>query len=371
MVTPWFNGGVNFNSGNTALEIAWAAGILLLSAVLAWLINYLAQYVGRRLTANKPESTLSITIEGAVRPIIVLVLAEGVILALGSISALQSWHDELLKAAIGAVIIMITYGIARTAGSLLDWQLSKTRGRAKKQLDAGVASFLKRMAQLIIYAVGLLIFLDYLGIPISPLIAGLGIGGLAVALALQPTLGNFFASIQIFSDRVARVGDYIELDGNINGYVVDIGWRSTRIRTPYNNTVIIPNSKFAESLITNYNSPNTALAVLVYCGVSYDSDLARVKDIVTEVANEINQMDEAVKNFEPWIAFDNFGESNIVFWVWMQAKDRLASFRLKSELIMRLHQRFKQEGITINYPVRMNYLKLPPDFPAALKTGKT
>jgi small-conductance mechanosensitive channel len=191
------------------------------------------------------------------------------------------------------------------------------------------------------------------------MIAGLGLGGLAVALALQPTLSNFFAGTQIVSDRVVRVGDYIELDnGVIRGYVTDVGWRSTRMRTPFNNLVIIPNSRLADSVITNYHGPNMELAVIVNAGVSYSSDLAHVEGIALTVAREVIQdLDEAVKTFEPWFGYEEFGESNINFWVWLQAKNRIASFRVKSELIKRLHARFDQEGITINYPVRTTFLQ--------------
>jgi len=96
------------------------------------------------------------------------------------------------------------------------------------------------------------------------------------------------------------------------------------------------------------------LAVIVESGVSYSSDLAQVEDVVLAVAREIIQeLPEAVKTREPWFGYDEFGDSNINFWVWLYAKDRISSFRVKSELIKRLHARFAQEGITINYPVRL------------------
>jgi len=207
---------------------------------------------------------------------------------------------------------------------------------------------------LIVYALGILVLLDYLSIAITPIVAGLGIGGLAVALALQPTLGNFFAGTQIVSDRVVRIGDYIELEnGTMRGYVTDVGWRSTRIRTTFNNLVIIPNSRLADSIITNYHGPSMELAVIVNAGTSYSSNLADVERVSLEVAREVIQdLDETVKTFEPWFGYDEFGESNINFWVWLQARNRIASFRVKSELIKRLHARFGEEGIEINYPVR-------------------
>ena len=109
----------------------------------------------------------------------------------------------------------------------------------------------------------------------------------------------------------------------------------------------------AANIITNYYGPSMDIGVIVSCGVSYSSDLTKVQTVALDVAkNVIEELDEAVKDFEPWFGFEQFGDSNIDFWVWIQAKDRLASFRLKSELIRRLHARFAEEGITINYPVR-------------------
>jgi small-conductance mechanosensitive channel len=116
------------------------------------------------------------------------------------------------------------------------------------------------------------------------------------------------------------------------------------------------------------------LGVIVNAGVSYNSDLTHVQNTSLAVAQEvIEDLDEAVKTFEPWFGYEEFGESNINFWVWLQANDRIASFRVKSELIKRLKARFDQEGITINYPVRTTYLQWsngtqpqhPPDNPGS------
>jgi small-conductance mechanosensitive channel len=198
-----------------------------------------------------------------------------------------------------------------------------------------------------------MLILDQLNISISPLIAGLGIGGLAVALALQPTLSNFFAGTYLVSDNVVSPGDFIELENGLSGFVTEIGWRSTRIRTPFNNLVVIPNSRLADSILTNYYSPSMEMVVMVEAGVSYSSDLAHVERVVREVAQEVVQeLPEATKGFEPWFGFGRFGDSNIDFFVGVQAKDRGSSFALKTELIKRLHRRFGEEGIEINYPVR-------------------
>ena len=147
--------------------------------------------------------------------------------------------------------------------------------------------------------------------------------------------------------------DFIELDGGPSGFVVDVGWRSTKIRDRFNNLIMIPNSKLMESVMTNYVSQSEAVTILVPCGVSYESDLEEVERVSLEVANGVrDDLEEAVDGFDPLVRFSDFGESNIDFNVIMQANDRLGSFVVKHELIKRLHSRFRREGIEINYPVR-------------------
>ena len=204
-----------------------------------------------------------------------------------------------------------------------------------------------------IYAVGALMVLDVVGITIAPMIAGLGIAGIAVGLALQPTLSNLFSGMFMVSEGEMNEGDFIELDGGPSGFVVDVSWRSTKIRDRFNNLIMIPNSKIMESIMTNYVSQSTVVTIIVPCGVSYESNLEEVERVSLKVANGVREeVEEAVDDFDPVVRFSDFGESNIDFNVIMQASDRLGSFVVKHELIKRLHSRFRQEGIEINYPVR-------------------
>ena len=210
-----------------------------------------------------------------------------------------------------------------------------------------------RGIKILIISAGSFIILADLGFSISPMLAGLGIGGIAVALALQPVLSNFFAAAYVVSDGAIHVGDYIELDSGINGFVTEMGWRTTKVRTPFNNMVIIPNSRLSEEIITNYYSPSTEIGIRVACGVSYESNLTLIEKITLETAKKvIKNCSSAVKEQDPFFAFYNFGDSNIDFWVFLRATDRLGSFQLKSEMIKSLHARFAKENIEINYPVR-------------------
>ncbi len=345
-------------------EAVWAAGVFVVAIVVGWLVIVIVGRIRRRLEKQKRHLLLAQLLGSLSRPVFLLIVSQGILVALAAPTALDDWDNILGRISVATAIAIGVYAIGRVAGGVLDWYSRSPTIRKRSRIDLSLARLLRRLLLLVIYVVGGLMLLDYVGVDITAAIAGLGIGGIAVALALQPTLANFFAGTQLVSDRVVKVGDYIELDDGTRGYVTIVGWRSTRIRTPFNNLVIIPNSRIANSVITNYQGPTMELGVIVNCGVSYDSDLAHVERVALDVAREVlNDLDEVVKTFEPWFGFERFGDSNIDFWIWMQATDRIASFKLQSELIKRLHVRLGKEGITINYPVRRLVYDTPPNPP--------
>ena len=130
----------------------------------------------------------------------------------------------------GFATVGVALGIVAAAAVVsngLDWYLENLAGKAGPGIDVRVLPMLRRAGSVVIYGLGGLLILDLLSINISPLIAGLGLGGLAVALALQPTLANLFAGSYVMTEGVIAPGDYIELASGISGYVVDVSWRST------------------------------------------------------------------------------------------------------------------------------------------------
>ena len=255
-----------------------------------------------------------------------------------------------------AKVLAVVLGIFLVVGLLsktVDWYLENLAGKTQGIIDVKLFPLIRRVAVVFIYGLGALLVMDLLGINISPLIAGLGLGGLAVALAIQPTLANLFAGTYVMTEGVIATGDYIQLSDGIKGYVVGVGWRSTRIRDWRNNLVVVPNAKFAETIITNYQQPTPEVSVFLECGTSYDSDLYRVEEVCLEVMDEVIANEPmAVKDYGKYFAFDKFGESNVNFWLFIRATDRWGSFVVQSALMKLLHKRFKEEGIAINYPMR-------------------
>ncbi|HAV12793.1 MAG TPA: mechanosensitive ion channel protein MscS [Opitutae bacterium] len=214
-------------------------------------------------------------------------------------------------------------------------------------------SIIQTITRGIIVILGTLILLSTIGVSVTPLIASLGIGSLAVALALQPTLENIFSGIQLVIDKPIRVGDFIELESGEQGFVDKIGWRSTWVRMLQNNIVILPNSEIARSKIINYYYPEKELSVPVDVGVHYSSDLEHVEQVTLEVAREILVSHEwGVDDYKTFVVYTSFADSSINFTVMLRVKEYFNRFWVKSAFIKALHKRYKEEGIVIPFPIR-------------------
>ncbi len=215
------------------------------------------------------------------------------------------------------------------------------------------SSLFTNLTRIVVYLIGALIIFDSLGISITPILSALGIGGLAVALALQDTLANLFAGLQVLLSRQIRQGDYVKLNTGEEGYVADITWRNATLRALPNNLIVVPNAKLSSAIVTNYYLPECELAVLVDLGVSYNSDLKKVEEVTTQVAKEVmTKVQGGIPAFEPFIRYHTFGDSSVNFSVILRGSEFTDQYLIKHEFIKRLHQRYAQEGIEIPFPIR-------------------
>ncbi len=210
-----------------------------------------------------------------------------------------------------------------------------------------------------IIIIGLLVILTDIGISITPLITALGVGGLAVALALQDTLANLFAGIHILVEKSIRVGDFIKLETGQEGYVEDITWRTTRIRMMQNNMVIIPNNKLSLSVVTNYNLPEKKMALSISISVSYSADPDVIERVVVEEAKgAIGEVAGLLSDPEPIVRFmPGFGESSLDFTLACHIREYADQASVQHELRKRILKRFKKEGIEMPFPHRVVYVR--------------
>lgn len=202
-----------------------------------------------------------------------------------------------------------------------------------------------------IIVAGMLIIFNVLGISITPLITALGVGGLAVALALKDTLSNLFAGLHMIASKEVRPGDYVKLDSGEEGAIKDITWRSTSISSPANNIIIVPNAKVASATITNFAVPDREVTFSIQVNAAYAGNLDKIERVTLEVAKRImNEIPGGVPEYSPTVRFNAFIDTGILFSVSLKAREWNAHYLLKHEFIKALHKKYAEDDIS--FPVK-------------------
>jgi small-conductance mechanosensitive channel len=321
------------------------AGLFLLRKLLFGMLH--------RITRKTETRFDDLLVAGLRIPSLFLVVVLSVYIGIRLTDLPESWFAYAAKGMHLSIIFAITMGLANVSGELLAYFL--------KQVDLPISatSLLLAVVKAVIYVIGVLIILNYLGISITPLITALGVGGLAMALALQDTLSNLFAGIHIMAEQAVRVGDFIRLEGGQEGYVEDISWRTTRIRMLPNNMVVVPNNKLSQSVITNYHLPEQKMVLQVPVNVSYASDPDRVERVLLEEAKKaLAEVPGMLADPVPLVRLlPGFGESSLAFSLLCQIRGIADQNPVMDELNKRILRRFRQEGIEFPYPTRTVYLR--------------
>lgn len=249
-----------------------------------------------------------------------------------------------------AFLYSVTLVLARLAAGFVNLLVRRTEGVP--------TSLVSNLAKATVLLLGTLILLQTVGVQITPIVTTLGIGGLAVGLALQDTLANLFSGFYLIISKQVRTGDYVKLDAGQEGYVTDITWRNTTIKEISNNVVIVPNSKLASAIFTNYHLPAKEITLTMNVGVSYDSDLEQVEKVTVEVAKEVMQeiAPKLIAN-EPYIRFHTFGDFSIDFTLYMRVGEFFDQRIGKHIFIKKLHKRYQEAGITIPFPIKEIYVQ--------------
>ena len=259
-----------------------------------------------------------------------------------------------------AIILSVTVTVAGVLSSLV------AAAGERRALAGGVTGLAQTTVRLLILVVGGLVLLGSLGIAVTPILTALGVGGLAVALALQDTLSNLFAGMHLLADKPIRVGDYVKIaTESVEGYVVDVGWRSTRVRLLQNNVVIVPNSKVAQSVITNYEMPEPRMSLLIPISVSYASEPDHVERVLVEAATAaVGEVPGLLGEPKPFVRFiPGFGDYSLDFTLICQVATFVDQFGVQHELRKRILRRFRAERIEIPFPTQV-HVEAPPDRPA-------
>lgn len=326
--------------------------IILGSMVLGFIVEKILFSVIKKITKQHPKSKVDFATWTLKAFMMMLFFIAGVYASMDILPMNPSAVNKIKEFSVIILILSATVILAHITVGLIG-AYSKKSGGADSS-----TSIITNLVRTIFYVLGFTVLLQTLGISITPILTALGIGGLAVALALQDTLTNFFAGLHIIASGQVKVGDYVRLDNGMEGYVTDIKWRDTTIRNLSNNMIIVPNSKLSSNIITNFYQPQKSLGIGVDMIVAMKSDLDKVETICLEVAGEVlKDVSGGDSESKPSVRFGAFTDNGIKFSVNMQIEEFTSQYIVKHEFIKRIISRFDKEGIIIPFPVREIIMK--------------
>ena len=257
------------------------------------------------------------------------------------------WGLILPQIAQSMILIIWLIAMVRIFNLMVEHFIS--RAHEKGKIGKDIFMLLKNVIGVIVLIAGLLWLLSIWQINLTPLFASAGIAGIAVALAAKDTLANFFGGISIFMDNAYKVGEYIILESGERGEVVEIGIRSTRIKTRDDVIVTIPNSIMANSKIINESAPIPRFRIRVPVGVAYGSNLEKVEEILLAVTDANENIE---KHPEPRVRLRTFADSSVSFELLCWVKDPRDKGLQTHNLLKAAYNAFDEQGITIPFPQR-------------------
>jgi len=269
----------------------------------------------------------------------------------GFSSGISSFVNNMVYTALMAVVGYLVYIVVDL---FIVRAFNRFAHRTKSYVDKSIFSLVHSVLRVALIVIFILYTLSIWGVEIVPLLGALGIAGLAVALALQPVLGNVFSGASIVLDKSIRVGDLVYLDQQTKGKIVKVGMRSTRILTFDNELIIVPNSKLADSIIQNVAQPEPKSRVVVPFSVAYGSDAEKVKKIVMD---EINTVNNLINDPEPLVRFLEMGESSLNFKAYFYVDSYENRFKAIDEIVTKIYNALRKANIEIPFPQMDVHLK--------------
>ena len=330
------------------IQFSIPLGTILCGIVLGWVFKRFIHHRLKKLTEKTDWRGDDVVFDAIESHIVLWFFLASLNIASNSIPFLNDVYISYLSKIIVSVLILsVTLAVSRIGVGLLNFWAEK------QGTDLPSTTIFVNLARIIIISVGVLIILQSLGISITPLLTAMGVGGLAISLALKDTLSDFFAGLHILLSQKVKPGDFVELDSGHMGYVQNITWRHTTLMERTNNEVTVPNAKISAAIVKNYDKGDPSFSIRVAVGVSYESDLDHVIKITEEVAsNVIAQIDGARKDAPAVVRCFQFGPSSVDLKVYFRGKKYGDQHPIIDEFIRQIHKRFKSENIEIPFPIR-------------------
>jgi MscS family membrane protein len=340
---------------NTITEWLVALGAILICYVGARILLYVTNKIVKKYTEKTKTQLDDILIDMLEEPIAVAISIGGVFWAISYLNIPNpSTETILFKIALFSLVINITWMVARTADALITAYLVPLTEKTESSFDDQLVPIAQKGVKYTIWTLGVVLALDNLNFDIGAMIAGLGIGGLALALAAQDAVKNIFGGIMIFIDKPFKITDRIQIHG-YDGIVEEVGLRSTRIRTLEGRLVTMPNSKFNDNEVTNVSSePNRK--VVLNLGLTYDTQPEQVEEAIQTLL-EIASKNRDLITVENPIGFNAFGDFSlgVIFIYYIQKDQDILGVQTKMNL--EILKTFNEKGLEFAFPTQTIFKK--------------
>jgi small-conductance mechanosensitive channel len=307
-----------------------------------------------KFTSKTKTDLDDILIKKASGPLTVIAFLLGIKFSLDELGFGETISLNASRIIFSAIVIAVGYLIYTLIDTALLKGLKQISARTKSDIDDTLTHLVGGVLKFALIVLSLLYILDLWGVEVLPILGALGVAGIAVALALQPTLSNIFSGVSMILDKSVRVDDLVYLDAETKGKIEKIGLRSTKIVTFDNELIIVPNSKLADSTIQNVALPEPKSRAVIPFSVAYGSDIEKVKKIVVK---EIKSIKNVEKDPEPLARFIEMGESSLNFKAYYYVNSFENRFATIDEANTRIYNALNKAGIEIPFPQMDVHLK--------------
>ncbi len=339
--------------GNTlsdwSISILIIIGSIFIGKILYWFLSKIVKKITKK-TKSKFDDIIIDMIE---EPLVVIITVMGFWFGLSRLHLSDGLNSFIGHSMHAAIIITVTWMIARLFDAIIEQYVVPMTQKSDTDLDDMILPVIRKAVRAMIWILGVIVALNNAGIEIAPLIAGLGIGGLALAMAAKDTVANFFGGFTIFTDKPFKVGDRIKI-GDFDGVIYEVGLRSSRMTTLEGRMVTIPNAKIADSMIENVTE-EPSRKIVNTLGLVYDVTAEQIQQamkLLEDIAVANKNLEEKVI-----IGFSGFGDSALEITFIYYIKSGADIMETRTQINLEVLKQFTEHKLDFAYPTQMIYTK--------------
>ncbi|HRN42798.1 MAG: mechanosensitive ion channel family protein [Flavobacteriales bacterium] len=339
--------------GNSVSNWFISLGIIVGAIVIGKLVTWFTNKILKQLTSKSKSRLDDILIDMLEQPVVFAIAIAGIWAGLERLhfsNSLDGWLGKIYHI---LIVINITWFVARFIDAVIKEYLIPFAEKSEGALDNQVLPIVQKVFRAVIWSVGLIVALNNAGYDVGALIAGLGIGGLALAMAAKETVSNMFGGVMVFTIKSFKIGDRIKING-FDGFVSEISFQVTRLRTLEGRLVTIPNSLFIGNIVENVTAEPTR-KITLNLGLVYETtpqEMQKAMDILKDISEKSSNLDEGTV-----ISFTTFGDFNLGITFIYFIKKESDIFLTQSEISLEILKRFNENNLSFAFPTQTIYSK--------------